>query len=289
MALARPPNQIEPIHDVPDVLDFPRDIQPILNRHCTKCHSGERRAGGVDLSGDHTPSYSVSYWTINRRGLVADGRNQAYGNRLPRSIGSSASRLMQLIDGGHKKVKVSELERKTIRLWIETSATYPGTYAALGSGMYPVAYPMTAIKEKCGTCHGHAMPEDKKRPYHYRFGDTTSFDSLANLDRPELSMILRAPLTKGAGGLELCKETAFASTSDPLYQELLASINASAEKLRQDKRFDLPGFHPNEHYVREMQRFGILPADLDARAPIDVYATDQAYWRSFWHLPSGGQ
>jgi hypothetical protein len=102
-------------------------------------------------------------------------------------------------------------------------------------------------------------------------------------------MILRAPLTKGAGGLELCKETAFASTSDPLYQELLASINASAEKLRQDKRFDLPGFHPNEHYVREMQRFGILPADLDARAPIDVYATDQAYWRSFWHLPSGGQ
>jgi hypothetical protein len=47
-------------------------------------------------------------------------------------------------------------------------------------------------------------------------------------------------------------------------------------------------FRPNEHYIREMKRYGILPAALNpATDPIDVYETDQAYWRSFWHRPAG--
>ena len=53
------------------------------------------------------------------------------------------------------------------------------------------------------------------------------------------------------------------------------------------KRFDMPGFHPNEHYVREMKRFGILPADHGPGSAIDVYATDQAFWRSTWYRPGG--
>jgi hypothetical protein len=272
MALSRPPSQIEPIHDVPDVLDFARDVQPILDGHCTACHNADRRDGGVDLSGDHTAAYSVSYWTINQRGLVADGRNQAYGNRQPRSIGSSASRLMKLIDGSHHDVHVSELERKTVRLWIETSATYPGTYAALGCGMYPLNFPQAKLKDRCGRCH------------------EPNRDSSINLDRPEKSLILRAPLAKQSGGLELCKEPVFADANDPLYQELLAAINVSAEQLRTHKRFDMPGFRPNEHYIREMQRFGILPRELSPDDPIDVYATDRAYWQSFWHpVPAAGQ
>ena len=47
----------------------------------------------------------------------------------------------------------------------------------------------------------------------------------------------------------------------------------------------MPGFRPNEHYIREMQRFGILPADLKPDAPIDVYAVDRAYWDSFDYRP----
>jgi hypothetical protein len=48
----------------------------------------------------------------------------------------------------------------------------------------------------------------------------------------------------------------------------------------------MPGFRPNEHYVRELKRFGVLPASFDpARDPVDVYATDEAYPRSFWHRP----
>ena len=60
---------------MPDVFDFTRDIQPLLDRHCVACHSADRRDGGVDLSGDLTPLYSTSYWTMFTEALVFDGRN----------------------------------------------------------------------------------------------------------------------------------------------------------------------------------------------------------------------
>ena len=48
----------------------------------------------------------------------------------------------------------------------------------------------------------------------------------------------------------------------------------------------MPGFRPNEHYVREMKRYGVLADDFDpAVDPIDVYQVDRAYWRSCWHQP----
>ena len=128
-ALNRPASRIEPVRDVPNVLNFSRDVQPILDRHCVNCHNPDRYEGQVDLTGDHTPLFTQSYyWTIIQRELIADGRNEARGTRLPRSIGSSASRLMKLIDVSHYEASLAKRERDTVRLWIETSATYSGTY-----------------------------------------------------------------------------------------------------------------------------------------------------------------
>lgn len=276
MALRHPPHKVTPISGVPDVLDFPRDIQPILNRHCVECHNADRREDGVDLCGDHTPKYTNSYWTIVNRGLVADGRNQPYSNRAPRTIGSAASRLMQLIDGSHHGVQLTELERKTVRLWIDTSATYPGTYAALGCGMYPVALPDQMLSNRCGSCHDGNKAD--------KF-DGRRLQSFCNLTRPEKSMLLRAPLAKNDGGLGLCGSDVLKTTADPVYEATLAAIRRSAEQLDVEKRFDMVGFRPNKHYIREMQRFGILSSELSSDDPIDVYATDQKYWQSFWHRP----
>ena len=58
-------------------------------------------------------------------------------------------------------------------------------------------------------------------------------------------------------------------------------------ELAEAKRFDMPGFRPNDYYIYQMQRYGILPKDLGASDPIDVYAADRAYWRSFWYRPLG--
>ena len=51
------------------------------------------------------------------------------------------------------------------------------------------------------------------------------------------------------------------------------------------KRFDMADFRPNEHYIREMQRFGFIPKDLGPTEPVDVYAVDKAYWDSFYFEP----
>ena len=49
----------------------------------------------------------------------------------------------------------------------------------------------------------------------------------------------------------------------------------------------MPGFRPRAAWVREMQRYGILPADLAPDAPLDPYAIEQRYWKSLWWQPRG--
>ncbi len=229
----------------------------------------------------------MSYWEIRNRNLVSDGRNRPQSNYPPYSHGSAVSRLMELIDGSHHDVQVSDEERKLIRLWIETSATYPGTCAALGSGFHPAHLPVGEMNNRCGGCHMREFtPRGQQRQrLQFRGGNSHGWQTVVNLDRPEKSRVLRAPLAKEAGGMGACKEVVFTSTDDPLYQRMLAAIEDAHRRLMEGKRFCMPGFRPNEHYIREMQRFGFLPKDLGPDDPIDVYATDRAYWDSFLHQP----
>ena len=105
MAVRRPPSKIEPIADVPDVIDYPRDVQPVLDALCVRCHgyeptaAGGPCAGGLILTGDHGPLYSHSYYMMTIARLFSDGRNQPRSNYPPRHLGSSASRLLTLLDG----------------------------------------------------------------------------------------------------------------------------------------------------------------------------------------------
>jgi hypothetical protein len=283
MALKRSPSPVSPIADVPKVIDYPRDIQPILDKHCVACHSPERYEARVDLTGDKTPMYTMSYWTMRNRNLVIDGRNQPYGNRPPYSYGSAASRLLKLVDGSHQGVKVSDHERKMLRLWIDTSATYPGTYASLMSGHYPVHPPYDAMMQRCGSCHTHEVQDEsgKHRVLVLPGPSGQRCETAYNLSRPEKSMALLAPLAKESGGMAICKATVFQDKNDPLFRTMLDAIENAHKQLVAGKRFDMPGFRPNEHYIREMQRFGFVPKDLNPAAPVDVYRVDRAYWNSF--------
>jgi hypothetical protein len=283
MAMNRRPNRLEPIPGVPDVLDFPRDIQPILDRHCVPCHDSERtarggpRSGGVVLCGDRGPMYSHSYTWLTFTRQFADGRN-AQGNRAPRTIGSAASPLLAKLGGAHHGVKASAAELRTVRLWIDTGAPYPGTYAALGSGMVgsPTGEPAVGevLGRRCGSCHAREWFHEQRR------------EIVCNLSRPDHSLLLRKPLALAGGGYGMGRAgdpvTVFANRDDPDYQLLLAALRRAQQRLAEIKRFDMPGFQPNPHYLREMQLYGILPAKLDPATPVDPYRTDQAYWRSQW-------
>ena len=108
---------------------------------------------------------------------------------------------------------------------------------------------------------------------------------------------IRNPFPKGEGtrsdqggvGRPAPNGGVFRDRTDPDYQKILALCVAGKDHLDRIKRFDMPGFRPPAMYVREMKRFGILPETVDATDPVNVYATDQAYWRSLWWLPQVGQ
>lgn len=323
-AMRRPPSRIEPIAGYPDVFDFPRDVQPVLDALCADCHGPERTerggpySGGVALTGDRGPMFSHAYFTLTVRRLFSDNRNDPKSNLPPRAVGSSASRILRMLDGSHHDVRADERQKTILRLWIESGAPYPGTYAALGGGSIggyiennqimnnDKDWPTTragagVIDRRCVTCHQgpRALPRSMSDELGISFWRFSLDDPrlrfsrhiVFNLSRPELSRLLRAPLAAGAGGFGLCRDAegrpapVFADTGDPDYRVLLDMIAAGKRRLDEVKRFDMPGFLPPPEYLREMKRYGILPADHANDAPLDAYELDQLYWRSFWHEP----
>ncbi len=320
-ALARPASKIESFAPLPDVIDFPRDIQPILDRHCVECHNYQRRDGGVLLTGDLGAQWSHSFFHLFAFRQVADGRN-GLGNHEPRSIGSAASPLLDKLNKSHYEVEVTEDEWRTVWLWIEAGAPYAGSYAGLRNAedqkidntATGLAFWNSAaiLRSRCSQCHrvlpkessetGRDLPFNPNSANNKRGLDRPigthervvleddpltkySWNILVNLTRPELSPLILAPLAKEAGGWGSCGNV-FASQDDPEYQTMLASIRQGKEVADQRPRYGTSGFRPNRQYIRELKKYGILALEFDPdRSPIDYFATDQAYWRTYWHVP----
>ncbi len=348
MAMSRAPSKITPIAGAPQIMDFPRDIQPIFDRHCVECHNPDKPEGSVVLSGDRGPVFSLSYYSLYLHWQIKDttgdprhGTGRQPGNNEPYSTYSSASPLVEMLEPSHYDVKLTPHEKKLVRLWIDVGATYPGTYAAYGTGQiggswrineptremadkWPSTPPaVEAVTRRCGACHDKAQ-----LPYHVTALTQTNVhnDMLSwmrplsrysrhrvfNLSRPQKSMFLMATLAKQAGGYADGQPVAeitdpkpvaedrsrppqaiqhpivFSDTADPDYQLILTHLQAARIRLDEIKRFDMPGFKPNHHYVREMKRYGVLPESFDlAKDPIDVYDADRTYYKTFWHTPIG--
>ena len=309
-ALKFPPRQIEQFAHMPDVFDFPRDIQPILNKYCVRCHNSRQRAGRVILEGDLSETFSISYSTLVLKNQISDARNRT-GNRAPYTIGSSASLLLKRINGLHHDVIVSPKEELMIKLWIDTAAVYAGTYASLGTGsvcmklrnwaglaVWPEFESASkAIEKRCLSCHdknkkGMILPVSPTDwgliGGTYKSNETEEQRCISahvayNLSCPERSSLLLVPLAVSAGGYAGSDKTKhkklFASRDDADYQTILQGIQKAKEALAENKRFEMPGFKPNEHYIREMKKYGILPPDFNiSGAALDPYETDRKYW-----------
>jgi len=307
MASNRPSSRIEPIPGVPDVFDYPRDIQPIWDRHCLSCHSAEKASGRVVLTGDYNEWFTQSYYALFAYEQISDmmGRYLTeFREHRPYGFGTGASPLMQKIDGSHHDVELTQRERDTVRLWIEASAYFAGTYAVYNHRENAVAGALVnnyrvrigkpldrVVYNRCLWCHDSAASMGR-RVRKGKMNEPKHCWNLYNLSHPEKSMILLAPLAKEAGGYGWCKDNygqhvGFRDTSDPDYQKILAAIRAAKARQKKVGRYDAPGSRPNAHYVRWMKRFGVLPDSFDlAEDPINPYETDRAYWRSLWHRPA---
>ncbi|MCP4261654.1 MAG: hypothetical protein GY774_29755 [Planctomycetes bacterium] len=311
-AVRRPPSKIEPFQGLPDVLDFRKHVQPILDEHCINCHNFKDRQGQISLTDDLGYCWSIAYYTLLATGQVADGRN-GYGNQKPHTIGSSASELMKKIDGSHYDVTVTNEQWRTVWMWLESGAPYAGTYAALRNaddqrrdGATWAVFGTPGMNQRCRTCHrpdGKVPPlpltisEQQRRKLVKELGtapherivrkDDFRFSPhvLLNLSRPELSPILLGPLPKAEGGWGTCPSQ-FSGKDDVAYRILLKAISSQKKRLTNVPRFGTPEFKPNKQYIREMVKFDVLPPQFDSnQEPIDVFKTDQRYWELFWYRP----
>ncbi len=362
----------QPIADVPEIFDFSRDIQPILDKYCLECHNADREDGGFNISGHWGPLYTISYFNMSSRRMFADNRNMTpyqlftTTNFEPYRIGTGASSLLQIIEKGHPGVQMgwirqagqeyegpilkegpgpismSEKELKTIRYWIDAGAPNGGTYCVNSWGTIGCNDNTVNLKqdfrwEECKTMHAtiqnrcygcHAKTEEEKKVGHFsvafnyekyypydkyqknvyvpyslsmdggRFNRHLVFD----LSYPEQSKILRAPLSKQAGGLGVCEaksgQPVFKDASDPDYQKILAGIERGRkyileESNRHTMSFASPNngkdcpvrFVPRADYVRELIHYGVLPPDHDFNASVNPFELDKKYWSSFWYKP----
>jgi cytochrome c553 len=110
LALTPPASTITPIPDVPEVFDFPRDIQPILDNACVSCHGYEKtdrggpRAGGLVLTGDRGPMFSHGYFMLTITGLFSDGRKETEG-------------VVQRIPGHNRKTPATITDQLVAKSW----------------------------------------------------------------------------------------------------------------------------------------------------------------------------
>ena len=296
-------------------VSYTKDIQPLLDKYCVTCHNSETPDGKIILEGHHTPSWSVSYAHLfTARQIITAGNPRIADDPVIPTL-AAISPLLQKFSGGHHGVKATNTEVLTVRLWIDEDAKYgPYTMSGYSGRIHPLdpvpPYNTDVLVRRCDTCHVGDVADAKNTangrlvglnswPMADRLvgGSTARGDATINLDYPEKSLLLRAPLAKEAGGLGWCQQTAavskaawqykpgtpamvFASKDDPDYQKLLASIRAGSDYFNKNiRRFDMPGYRPN-HWLEVMLRnWGVIPKEYDlAKEGWDAEKIDDLYF-----------
>lgn len=140
LALNRPPSTPEPQPgDVgPRAIHYTTDVQPILDRRCASCHSGESPAAGLDFSGTKTRLFSRSYENLVGRGLVGRMVNEIGPNGAgkhanveaadPLTYGSHTSPLVKMLLAGGHGVQLTREEFVRIVTWIDANSPFYGSW-----------------------------------------------------------------------------------------------------------------------------------------------------------------
>lgn len=142
------PRSLDPEAPV-DGFSFRREIQPILDRNCTRCHDAKHPK--LDLTGSVFPDDKVwrispSYYNPKRAWTTSYVNLTAHGNPdkcrwmkwlKPRSrtmmlppyhIGSCKSTIFEKFDGSHHGVKLTDNEKRVFACWIDLLCPFAGSY-----------------------------------------------------------------------------------------------------------------------------------------------------------------
>jgi len=120
-------------------IDFVRDVQPILERRCVKCHAGAVPTAGVDLSSTRTKHFTIAYESLLRpgngsgsgRAYVDDGDGRATRSHLVELLlGRELEAPRALARAGvahHADDPITREELLVLIRWIDLGATFVGS------------------------------------------------------------------------------------------------------------------------------------------------------------------
>ena len=148
-ALRGKPENLTPFYGPPRGFSFQREIQPILDRHCTGCHDNrELKRGEAVPARDKKSMFSLlgkanhdrnakRMWSDAYLNLTQGGPHELV-NWLnaqsappllpPYAAGAVKSRLMQMLRKGHNSIELDREELEKISAWIDLLVPYCGDY-----------------------------------------------------------------------------------------------------------------------------------------------------------------
>ncbi len=244
IAAERPPSRYLPAPWGDRPVSFLRDLQPILDRHCVRCHAGLKPAGGLDYSGGLTTyepriagyGHNRAYDTIVGKRLVAfsDVHAQDASVTPPLAYGSRRRKLVETLGKAPhtERAELSPEEWLTLVMWIDANAPYhdgfvdkrPERPAYDPAGDKALQKGLQAVHERrCAACHKPA--------------EVTRIDWI-DLREPARSRFLAAPLARAAGGLGACGEV-YKDGADADYREALGLARDAVARLWESPRRDV--------------------------------------------------
>jgi hypothetical protein len=145
LAARRAPSAIVPGPDGTRPFSFVRLVQPVLDRHCVKCHGDEKPDSGLSLTATIEDCWTKSYVSLTggRTFWQGDTNDQnaaaalvpRYGGWNPVHLttpgglyGSRGSRLMRLLLAGHHDVRLDAESLERLAIWIDANALFYGTF-----------------------------------------------------------------------------------------------------------------------------------------------------------------
>lgn len=135
VAARRAPSAPTPGPDGSRPLSYPRLVQPVLDRHCVRCHDGQVGAGrsALRLTGEAEGSFSRSYRSLRpflRWYEWGDASISQIASR-PGEAGADASPLGRVLeDANHgAAIGLTESDRRRLYLWLDANVPFYGTYS----------------------------------------------------------------------------------------------------------------------------------------------------------------
>jgi cytochrome c553 len=143
IALRRGPTPIDPGPLGGRPFSFAEIVQPLLDRHCVRCHGGEKTEAKIDLTAKPEGAYTRSYAALcSDRNFWGEGtnpknaaealvprfgaRNQVQRTEPGGRYGALGSRLIRLVRQGHYDAKLTADDFRRLAAWIDLNAVFYG-------------------------------------------------------------------------------------------------------------------------------------------------------------------